>query len=58
MTEIESLQNAADDLGLIIMQQQGKKKYFAVKLGVVISPTLNYDKLNHFLLGYRAAFLK
>lgn len=58
-TEIKALQNAADDLNLKIYEQfqQDKrrkiKKYFAQRGNDTVSPTLNYDQLNHFLAGWR-----
>lgn len=58
-TEIESLQNAANDLGIVIHQKQYEdkrqkiKKYFA-QMGVkTVSPVLDYENMNHFLLGWR-----
>lgn len=60
-TEIQSLQNAADDLGLIIYEKltQDKRKtiknYFAQKGSQTVSPVLDYENLNHFLLGWRKA---
>ena len=58
-TEIESLQNAANDLGIVIHQKQYEdkrqkiKKYFAVIGKISISPVLDYGNMNHFLLGWR-----
>jgi hypothetical protein len=60
-TEIQSLQNAADDLGLIIHEKltQDKrktvKKYFAQNGKETVSPVLDYEQLNHFLVGWRKA---
>lgn len=57
-TELQSLQNAADQTGLIIHEkyQDDKrktvKKYFATKGNMSVSPTLPYMDLNHFLLGW------
>lgn len=62
MNEIQALQNAADDLGIIIHEQPQEdkrrsiKKYFATLNGVGISPSaIDYDQMNHFLLGWRNA---
>jgi hypothetical protein len=63
MTELEALQNAAKDLGLTIYEhnttdkRRTVKKYFAAEeIGnAKTSPVLDYDQLNHFLLGYRSA---
>lgn len=58
-TEIESLQNAANDLGIVIHQKQYEdkrqkiKKYFATINGTTTSPVLDYENMNHFLLGWR-----
>jgi hypothetical protein len=58
-TEIQSLQNAANDLGIVIHQKQYQdkrqkiKKYFA-QIGVAtVSPVLDYENMNRFLLGWR-----
>jgi hypothetical protein len=58
--ELEALQNATMDLGLIVhinhFDYCRKKPKFYVQLGIEsISPVLDYDKMNHFLLGYRRA---
>ena len=62
MTEIQALQNAADDLDIIVYEQPQEdkrrsiKKYFATLNGVGISPSaLDYDQMNYFLLGWRNA---
>jgi len=58
MTEIQALQNAADKIGLTVHEkwQEDKrktlKKYFAQKGQVTVSPVLDYENLNHFLLGW------
>jgi hypothetical protein len=58
-TEIEILQNAANDLGIVIHQKQYEdkrqkiKKYFATINGTTKSPVLDYWNMNHFLLGWR-----
>lgn len=57
-TEKQLLQNAADQIGLTIYeagqhdQRKTIKKYFACQGIKGVSPTLNYDKMNHFLLGW------
>jgi len=56
--EIESLQNAADTIGLVVhgrLEQDKRrtvKMYYAKKDKLSVSPMLNYDKMNHFLLGW------
>lgn len=58
--ELESLQNAADDLGLVIHRKQCEDKrkkvpmYFAQHGDETVSPVLSYQEMNHFLLGWRA----
>lgn len=64
-TELEALQNAADGVGLIVnekyIQDKRKtvKKYFLWhgRHGTV-SPVLNYDQMNHFILGWIRATQK
>lgn len=58
--ELDALQNATSDLGMKAyvkyFDDYRKKPKFFVKLGMeCISPVLDYDKMNHFLLGYRRA---
>jgi len=63
ITEIEALQNSANTLELTIYEkpQDDKrktiKKYFAVKNGdkngESVSPILDYEQMNYFLLGWR-----
>ena len=54
----EYLQNFADSLGLTIHEEYSTdrratvRKFFAAKDKMSVSPVLNYDKLNHFLLGW------
>jgi len=62
MNELQALQNAANSCGLIIHEwhhldrRKTVKHYYATRNGTKASPTLNYDNLVHFLLGYiRAA---
>jgi len=56
--QAESLQNAANNLGLTvhIKQENDKRKktplFFLSKNGVSISPVLDYSNINHFILGY------
>lgn len=57
-TELEALQNAAAELGLTIHQKypndkrQTLKRYFAQRDQETVSPVLDYEQLNHFLLGW------
>jgi hypothetical protein len=57
-TEKQSLQNAADQIGLTIHERptQDRRKtvkmYYAVIDNLSVSPVLDYDKMNHFLLGW------
>jgi hypothetical protein len=59
MNELQSLQNAADTIGLTVHESinQDKrktvKKYFLQKENTTHSPVLPYKELNHFILGYR-----
>lgn len=62
--ELEALQNAVTSVnleGLKIRQvysEDNRKKInrFTLDLnGLVISPVLNYDKMNHFILGFSKA---
>jgi hypothetical protein len=55
-TEQQSLQNAANKVGAIVtpfyMEDKRKKQRYFLKYGeTVVSPTLCYDKLNHFIYG-------
>ncbi len=58
ITEIQALQNAANSVNLIIIEHytQDKrktgKKYFAQRGSQTISPVLDYENMNHFLLGW------
>lgn len=58
MTEINALQNAANEINLVIVEkyEQDKrksvKKYFANLGAKTVSPILNYEQMNHFLLGW------
>lgn len=57
-TELEALQNAAAGLGLTIHQKypndkrQTLKRYFAQRDKETVSPVLDYEQLNHFLVGW------
>ena len=57
-TEKESLQNAANQVELLIHEKyqddkrKTKKMYFATKNGFSVSPVLDYEQLNHFILGW------
>ena len=60
--KLQSLQNAADKCGLVVHEwhhldrRKTVKHYYATKDGTSISPSLDYEQLNFFLLGYiRAA---
>lgn len=61
ITEIEALQNAANDLGIEIRtkyqedRRRSINKYFAMYKGNSVSPVLDYDQMNYFLLGWRNA---
>lgn len=58
ITELQALQNAADRIGLIIHEyftqdkRKSVKKYFAQRGQETISPVLDYEQLNYFLLGF------
>ena len=58
ITEIQALQNAANLIGLTIYEKftQDKRKtvklYFAQLEKQTISPVLDYDNMNHPLLGF------
>jgi hypothetical protein len=57
-TQKQYLQNAANICGLIISEwhyeDKRKASKFVARLpnGIVVSPTLDYNSLNHFLLGF------
>ena len=61
MNEIEALKNAANDLELFVHEKHTTDKrktvkmYFLTQNGATISPTLDYNQMNHFLLGFRKA---
>ena len=56
----QALQNFADNFGLKVNDylpndRRKKQKYFLTKNGTSISPKLDYNGINHFLLGMLAA---
>jgi len=61
MTEIQALQNFGDNLNIEIREMMAEdkrktiKKYIAVLKNASISPQLDYEQMNHFLLGYSRA---
>ena len=61
LSERQALQNAANDLNLTIflkIQDDKRKtvnKFFANRGKETVSPVLDYDQMNHFLLGWRKA---
>jgi len=58
ITELQALQNAANVIGLTVYEkcQNDKRKtlkrYFANRGDETVSPVLDYEQLNHFLLGW------
>ena len=59
--EIDFLQIAANELNLTVHEKffddkrKKNKMYFLTKDGISVSPILNYENLNHFMLGWRRA---
>ena len=59
ITELQALQNAAKSVNLTIHEyytqdkRKTGKKYFANRGNETVSPTLDYENMNHFLLGWR-----
>lgn len=58
-TELQALQNAANKIpGLVVYEfinpdkRVKTKKYYCLLFGTHISPTVDYDRLNHFILGF------
>lgn len=51
--KLQSLQNAADNVGAIVhtVIQRKKERFTLTYNGTGISPVLDYDKMNHFILG-------
>ena len=59
-TQTNSLQNFASSLNLIVHKfypEDARKKmqWYLCKDGVSISPKLDYDGMNSFMLGYKSA---
>lgn len=58
MTEHEALQNAANSLELFVHEKHNEdkrktvKKFFLTQSGTTVSPTLDYENMNHFILGW------
>lgn len=64
MTELESLQNAiiSGNLQNLMVyerpfedKRKTNKKYYLTLNGATISPTIDYDNMNHFILGFSKA---
>lgn len=62
MTEHEALQNAANGIGLTVHEKhtQDKRKtvgrhFLTDQNGTTISPILDYEQMNHFILGWSKA---
>lgn len=61
LSERQALQNAANDLKLTVflkIQEDKRKtinKFFATSGKETVSPVLDYEQMNHFLLGWRNA---
>ena len=64
ITEIEALQNAANSCNIEALKVNTKyfedkrksiQKYFLTINGVSISPILDYEQMNHFILGFSKA---
>lgn len=57
--EIQSLQNFGDALNLQIHEKFSEdkrktvKKYFATLNGISVSPVLDYEQLNCFMIGWK-----
>ena len=57
-TEIEALQNFASTLGMKVHEKyfedkrRTSKKYFLMMGSNSVSPVLDYENLNHFMLGW------
>lgn len=58
MTEHEALQNAANACELFVHQKHTQdkrntiKKFFLTQNGITVSPVLDYENMNHFILGW------
>lgn len=63
MTEREALNNAINSTGIknlhlhdyIFKDKRKVNKYFLSLSGMSISPNLDYDQMNHFILGFSRA---
>ena len=61
MSQLQSLQNFGDQFNMKIVEywtrdkRKTVKKYFATIKGTSVSPVLNYDQLNCFLIGWSNA---
>lgn len=58
--EQQALQNAANSIGGVINiriheDRRIKHKYYLTIDGTCVGPNLNYENMNHFLLGYNIA---
>tara|TARA_R110000823_G_scaffold157888_3_gene288697 strand:+ start:514 stop:723 length:210 start_codon:yes stop_codon:yes gene_type:complete len=54
LTSLQNFANSFEDLKVKLFFNQDKRKkpkFVLTKNDTFISPALNYDKLNHFLLG-------
>lgn len=58
ITELEALQNAANVIGLQVKEyiqndkRKSIKKYFLLNDIGTVSPVLDYENMNHFILGW------
>jgi hypothetical protein len=59
MDELQALKNAAANVNLFVFEDPQtdrrvkKRKYFLTTTELkTVSPVLNYDRLNHFILGF------
>lgn len=56
--ELIALKNAANRLNIVVHEIQfqdkrrTKKQYYATHNGKTVSPRLDYENLNHFILGW------
>ena len=61
MTELEALTNATHGTGLTVHEKYSPDKrrrtklYYVTRNETCISPVIDYDQMNHFILGYRKA---
>ena len=61
IAELQALQNATNGLNLTVhiklsYDKRKSTRYFLQRGSETVSPVLNYDQMNHFLLGYRKCF--